>query len=127
MKGLPIKRIGQGVAKLAFGLAGDGKETEITLYLGRAGGTYDPATDTEGPAGTTITDREGIVFKARNQQQGTDDISVNTRTLLIEAAQLPAGTKITEKDSVKIGDDDWNIVDAMLDPAEAIWTLELRR
>lgn len=127
MRGLPIKKLGQGVAKLAFELAGDGKVTDVTLYLGRAGGTYDPVTDTEGPAGITIPDLEGFMFKARNQQQGGEDISVNTRTLLIEAASLPAGTVIGEKDAVKIGAVEWNITDALLDPAEAVWTLELRR
>lgn len=125
MDGIDIVALAQAGTALAFELAGTYKIT-VTLLLAHASPVYDPASDTEGPAGITIPDVEAIAYKARNEQQGGDDISVRTRRVLIEAAQLPAGTEITEKDTVQIGTVVWQIVDAMLD-AEALWTLDLRR
>lgn len=125
MKGLPLRKLGANAVALAFDMTGDAK-VDVTLHVGRAGGAYDVIADVEAAAGVTIPDIEAIEFKRQNQQQA-DDTSANTKTILIAAARLPAGTVITEKDSLEIENATYEIKTADRDPTRALWILEVRR
>ncbi len=114
--------LAQKVTAIGMGLAGNAKEA-VTLNLGRTG-DYDPITDTTGGAGTQYP-VQALAYRDRNMQ-ARDDSSGSTVTMAIEAAQIPAGTMITEQDTVTRQNGTWQITGAEL-TASALWILELRR
>lgn len=128
--GLDIRALGALAANVGMELAGNAKST-VTLHIGGTH-TYDPTTDSAGPTGTTDVEVEALAYKSQDQRDDSakgEDATTNSRSrsMLIEAADMPAGTKITEADTVTEDGLTWLIFDATLDPAGALWVLDLRR
>lgn len=125
-----IGRLAASAAKIGMKLAGDAK-VSVTLRLRTGSDAYNPATDTNEGAVTEVT-VESLPFKRRNTEGPQTlvadvKLSTNTRTLLIEAAKLPAGAVVKESDEVVMGGDTWQILDAQLDPGGGAWLLDIQR
>lgn len=130
MAGLDIIKIGQTAAKIGMTLAGNAKKP-VTLKIVNPAREYDPTTDTMVGAPTEIQ-VEAIPYNRKNPQTPNKDVSdkqfsTHTRTLAIEAAKLPANSRISEEDALTFDGFTWEIVDAQLDPAEALWLVDIRR
>lgn len=138
---LDLRKIGALAAKLGFSTAGNTR-VGIALSLGASGAAaeYDPATDamTADPAAQTITlDARGgplmaIKWMRKDSREPRDkmqdgDVPLYSHTLGIEAASLPVGAVISSNDIVTEAGKQWSIISVEIDPAKAMWILEMRK
>lgn len=127
---LSLQKLGALGAKIGMGLAGDAKIT-VTLRLGTTTTGYDPATDAATVASNALVVL-ALPYNRKNRKSPNNEVTDKTfdaheRTLLIEAANLPAGTKITPNDTAEFDGAKWQVREAQLDPAKAAWIVDVGR
>lgn len=135
MTGLDIQGLARTAASIGFGLAGNAK-VSITVNLANAAGTYDPATDGFTGATVTAVTLDAIEYQRRNFQDrqtslndpaGDRNMDTNTKTFLVQAADLPAGKEITQRDTITAGGSTWGITNVIQDPGRAAWIVDVSR
>jgi hypothetical protein len=119
-----IPALGRLAASVGFGLATTALET-ITLRLGYGNGQYNPESDTIERTGGQDVAVGVLPYQERSREQPTD---VLTRNFLVQAADLPAGVRITQQDTlVDAAGNTWEILEANPDPSGATYILSARR
>lgn len=129
MSGINVQRLAAAGTKIGMNLAGNSK-VDVILHIA-TGRAYDATNDV---TTNTATDIPVEAFFYMDKEAQTPQLEVsqkqfspNTRTLLIEAAKLPAGTVITEADTVTMEAKLWQILDVDRPPGKAMWILNIRK
>lgn len=132
---LDLVKIGALAAKLGLSLAGNTR-VDVVITMGRQGqaAELDVETDTlkADPAATTTDPIKALKYVKKASQQPRLQLADGTtvqysHTYAIEGAALAAGKEIKPDDSIAEGGTNWVVIEARIDPANALWLVDVRR
>jgi len=117
-----LKEAFQKAAVIAFNAAGNVKTTVV--YSSNPNPSYNTST------GKVTEDATNYTINAIREDYKFDDVdNVNIKPADIKLLVLHSELSIllAEKDYVTINSTRWNVVNWQLDPADAVWTIQIRQ
>ena len=117
-----LKEAFQKAATIAFNAAGNVK-TEV-VYSSNPNPSYNPST------GVVVESETSYTINAIREDYKFDDIdNVNIKPEDIKLLVLYSELSIllAEKDYVTMNGTRWNVVNWQLDPADVVWTIQIRQ
>lgn len=114
----------KNAAAAAFAAAGDTKESVILRSKTNANPTYDPVTDTVSDAYTSYT-VDSVPSGYNSHEADGQTVLITDEKIKILVDDLAVDPKMNDllvRDSVV-----WEIINVHKDPANAVWTLQVRR
>lgn len=132
---LDLKAIAALAASIGMTTAANTRKT-CTLKLGYAGSgqALNATTDVMTPdaAGVTVANVLALKYAKKAQQAPQVRLSDGTQasyshTYAIEAADVPTGREIGEQDIILEGGTNWIVIQAAIDPGDALWIVDVKR
>jgi hypothetical protein len=117
-----LKEAFQKAAIVAFNAAGNVKKSAV--YSSNPNPTYNTAT---GKVTENATDYPIIAIREDYKFNDVDGLNVKPEDIkwLVLYSELEISLK--EKDYITVGGTRWNVVNWQLDPAAAVWTIQVRQ
>lgn len=117
-----LKATIQSAVQSAFIAFGDIR-TSVS-YISKGTATYNPTTGAVTSTDVTIT-ISGILADYEINEIDNEAIILTDRKIMIPTADLSVTPKI--EDTITISSITWQVINVGVDPADAMWTLQLRK